>query len=165
MEKVNNISVDEWIDINLKDFVDGNVTFIEAGQHMARHNRIEVVFLRNDLIKLKLKNTCETIISISNPLDDVTYAPEDILNAVSQVSGFHIDTLKTRSRKRELSEARFAYFSINLELKDKQLSTVPLETVGALVDRSHSDVVHTRKVEHLTAIRKIVDDAKKILSL
>lgn len=166
MEKVNNISVDEWIDINLKDCKDGLVSFVEAGQIIALHEKLDVFLVSNQRISIKHKSCVfDQVRHIDNPNAPKGITPEAVLEGIYKTTGFTTEALSTRSRVRELTEARFAFFLICLELKNNDRMYASLGYIGALVKRNHATVIHARTLEHIPAIQKIINDTKKILSV
>ena len=76
---------------------------------------------------------------------------ELILSKVCKVSGLNIEALKTKSRKRELVEARQAFFIIAANLTNKSLFKI-----GAMVNRDHATVIHAKDNAHIPEIKQII---------
>ncbi len=79
------------------------------------------------------------------------YSLEYILKEVSRVVDIPVEALKTPSRKRENTEARFAYFLLSMELTSKSLTKI-----GAIIPRHYASVLHAKKNAHLPSIKKII---------
>jgi chromosomal replication initiator protein len=155
------MEIAEWIDLNLKDFKDGLCTFIEACKMIATHDKLSAVTLKNNYAVFNIATSIsKTNITVENPLDKSAFDAEEILKIVSEVSGIPVEAIKTKSKKREIVEARHAYFLISLYLKDKGLTNSILKDIGAIVNRDHVTVIHARKNEHLKSIQKIIYDTK-----
>ena len=69
----------------------------------------------------------------------LTMKPKEIIQLVSQSVGIPIEEIKSRSRKRELVDARklMAHFLSNH-------TSLILEDIGILINTSHSNVVHMK---------------------
>jgi hypothetical protein len=63
--------------------------------------------------------------------------PIQTLLDIAKRSGFSVDQLKSRSRKREIVDTRYCYFR-----KAKESSRASLASIGAEVDRDHASVMH-----------------------
>lgn len=79
------------------------------------------------------------------------YALPHILHQVSKMTGISIEELKSKSRKREVVDARFVYYR-----RAKEKTRHSLIEIGKLVHRDHTTVLHgikeankTREVQKL----------------
>ena len=81
-----------------------------------------------------------------------------ILKSVSDISGINIEIIKSKSRKRPITEARFAYCLLARKFTKKSTAKI-----GALVNISHSDVIHSKKVAHVDSIKSLVERCKLTL--
>jgi len=81
------------------------------------------------------------------------YSLEYILEKVSKATKISVEALKTKSHKRENTEARQAYFLLAMKLTSKSLTEI-----GAIIPRDHATVLHAKKNAHLPKIKKIIKD-------
>lgn len=151
------MEIADWIDLNLKDFKDDLCSFIDACKTIGTHEKLSAVILKNNYAVFNIVTSIsKTNITVENPLDKNEYAAEDILQIVSEVTGITVEAMKTKCRKREIVEARQAYFLINIKLKDKGLISTSLEYVGDIVNRDHATVLHAKNNDHLESIQRII---------
>ena len=61
--------------------------------------------------------------------------------AIMNMFGIHIDDFDSRTRKREVVEARYAYCYIS-----RKKLNYTLDAVGASIDRNHATVIHGVKL-------------------
>jgi len=80
---------------------------------------------------------------------------------VSVVSGIPIPAFRTRSRKREIVEARHAYCILALEFKP--FASYTLDDIAKVINRNHATVLHAKKNESIPEIQKIYNRAKILL--
>lgn len=73
--------------------------------------------------------------------------PEIYFNLISEKLGVSKDLLKSKSRKREIVEARQLFFALL-----KRDSTYSLASIGKLLNRDHATVLHS-----LRAVRDLND--------
>lgn len=71
------------------------------------------------------------------------YALPHILHQVSKMTGISIEELKSKSRKREVVDARFVYYR-----HARATTRESLARIGKLVKRDHSGVVHGIREAH-----------------
>lgn len=64
---------------------------------------------------------------------------EDILKAVSEVTGVSIEAMEGASKKREIADARHAFIQIS---KDNEFKVVD---IGAAINKSHSSVCCSKR--------------------
>jgi chromosomal replication initiator protein len=84
---------------------------------------------------------------------------ESIAREVSTYYGLEPDAIFTKSRKREISDARQMIMYMA-----KKLTKMPLTTIGHQVARTHATVIHSIKniEERLVLERKLQDDVRNI---
>jgi chromosomal replication initiator protein len=84
---------------------------------------------------------------------------ESIAREVSTYYGLEPDAIFTKSRKREISDARQMIMYLA-----KKLTKMPLTTIGHQVARTHATVIHSIKniEERLVLERKLQDDVRNI---
>lgn len=73
------------------------------------------------------------------------YALPHILHRVSKMTGISIEELKSKSRKREVVDARFVYFR-----RAKEKTKHSLAEIGKIVHRDHTTVQHGIKEANQT---------------
>lgn len=151
----------EWIDLCLKDYVDNNYDFEHCCKTISKHPKLELKILNKTSAIFKLYTAgYGTNIVINNNYQS-KYDPEYILNKISLVAGIEVEKLKERSRKREITEPRFAYCLVNIKFKEE--SGLSLSKIGQLVNIGHCDVLHSLKVKHLEPIKRIYEKTLEIL--
>jgi len=82
---------------------------------------------------------------------------ESILENVSIFTGYDLEVLKGKSQKREIVEARQAYFILS-----KQILGCTLSSIGKTVSKNHCTVLWGLKNEHLGSINHIVKSVKSM---
>ena len=88
---------------------------------------------------------------------------EFILERVCDVAEINIEAIKNRSRKRELIEAKQAYFLLAMKLTNegkKGIYKNSLATIGQVVFRNHSTVLYAKKNESIPEIQQIIKNTK-----
>lgn len=76
---------------------------------------------------------------------------EFILKRVCKVSGISIRAIKNRTKKREVIEAKQAYFLLAMKLTENSLTEI-----GNIVSRKHTVVLHAKKNEFIPEIQQII---------
>jgi chromosomal replication initiator protein len=84
---------------------------------------------------------------------------EMITQAVSNHFGLEADKLFTKSRKREISDARQLVMYLA-----KKLTKMPMTAIGHRIDRTHATVIYACKniEERISIEKKLADDVKAI---
>jgi chromosomal replication initiator protein len=83
---------------------------------------------------------------------------ENLLSLSCDARGIPVDAIKTKCRKREITEARFAFFILA-----KDLLGINHEIIGEFVDRGHCDVSHALKnLREIPSIDRVVKIVKSI---
>ena len=70
----------------------------------------------------------------------------DIIGIVASQFEVTIDQLTSSTRKREISEARMAFFWFAMKYREAQGGAVTLKEIGGAVNRDHATVLHGVKV-------------------
>jgi chromosomal replication initiation ATPase DnaA len=151
------MEITEWIDENLKVFIDGKCSFMLACSRIAMHEKLSLVNMNNQRATFEISSLFKTKIIVENSLDSNDYTLEYVLEEVSCASGISIDTLKKRTRKREIVEARYAYFLTVLKLNELEKTNYSLQSIGDIVHLDHCTVLHSKTLSHLPSIQKIID--------
>jgi len=81
------------------------------------------------------------------PINSLNY----IFKKVCYASGFKEEVLLKKTRKREIVEARQAYYLLAMQLSSKTLSEI-----GELTGHDHASVLHAKKNAHISAIKSII---------
>lgn len=76
---------------------------------------------------------------------------EFILKKVCEVSGIGMEAIKSVTRKREVVEAKQAYFLLAMKLTKNSLVEI-----GRIVSRSHATVFYAKKNEFIPEIQQII---------
>lgn len=83
--------------------------------------------------------------------DKYEYALPHILHQVSKMTGISIEELKSRSRKRDVADARFVYYR-----HARATTKETLNRIGQLVKRDHSGVVHgIREAQKVKEVKEL----------
>ncbi len=146
------MEISDWIETNLKKVSELEYTRREAYEIIGQHPKLQLVYMLDKSAGFKIESSFGNIhISIGENMDVENYQLETILREVSFASGIPQYAMKTRSRKREIVEARQAYMIIAESLK-----VASLERIGEFVERDHTTVLHAKKQGHLESIKLII---------
>jgi hypothetical protein len=156
------MEITEWIDECMKEFREDSCTFKDACKKIGTHEKLRTVIINRGWASFEVSTSInKTRISVSNDKLLQKHDPVFVLDHISNISGIPVDSIKMKSRKREITEARFAYCLVNLDFKED--SGLTLTDIGNLVNISHCDVLHSRKVAHIKGIKSIYNQALKSL--
>lgn len=85
---------------------------------------------------------------------------DNLLKLACNEMSVNVEIVDTKCRKRELVDARFIYFYLA-----KILTNKPLNTIGAVVKRDHSTVIHgLKEVENLKILKNKVDNILRLFN-
>jgi hypothetical protein len=70
-------------------------------------------------------------------INKVMSSPVQVLHEVAQKTGFSVETLKGKTRKREIVDARYVYFR-----RAKEMTKASLAMIGSYVGKDHATVMH-----------------------
>lgn len=156
------MEISEYIDLCLKDYIDGEIDFKEACENISLHKHIKLIKYDKFCAYFKLKTeTFSSRIIINNDNLKAKHDPEYVLQKVSIASGISIEALKSELSLRPICEPRQAYFLINLEFKEE--SGLTLQEIADVVNRDHATVLHAKKVAHLNSIKRIIEKTYSLL--
>ena len=109
----------------------------------------------------------EIVIDILPDIKNYLKTIEGILYQVSSLSDIPVETLKLKTRKREIVDARFIYFK-----RARLLTRDSFASIGALVGKDHADVMHG--IKQVNTVPELIrkydsyynkpDPAKKVIS-
>jgi len=156
------MEIADWIDECIEKYINGIYNFYTACIEIGRHEKLNLINYTRKSAIFRIKSIkYRTNIIINNDKLTMKHDPEFVLDMVSFVSQISTDVLKMKSRKREITEARFAYCLLNLNfIEDSGLS---VKEIGRLVNISHADVLHAKKVAHLKNVNEIYQKTLELL--
>jgi chromosomal replication initiation ATPase DnaA len=144
----------EFMDDHIKNFLNGNCTFIESLFAIAEHPNLKIQTYSEKCGTFLIKSVSCSTLTIENPRWFDTLKPENILKEVAKKLELSIFALQGKCRKRELTEGRQVYSLINMEIKDKKMTNYSLSDIGIPIKRHHTTVLHAKKVAHLPSIKQ-----------
>jgi hypothetical protein len=135
------INQDEFID-KVLPLVDIVYLFVDFGIDKRMFDVID----RSVSVKMELRYRRVSFIQMKR----AHKTPFQVLLEVAKKSGYTIDELQSKSRKREIVDLRFVYFR-----RAKESSNASLAVIGAQVGKDHASVLHGLKEAHKT--KAVVD--------
>lgn len=129
-EHYTDINIDEFIvDAITKPDMDTVFLFVDFGIDKIMFSTIDMCISQG--INLKY-------VRLQKPnLDSFYTTPEQILRDVSRKTGYSLEDLMTKCRRREIVDARYVYFR-----RCREISKASQREIGIPVGKDHSTVVH-----------------------
>ena len=147
-------TIQELIEKHINEYKQGKKTFRQAVTDIDKDSTYYRMIYYSDQYAIFHDNNSKHSIKIQNITIHhyIQVSLEEILSIVSKVTEIPLMALKGKTRKREVVEARQAYFLLSMILTENSLSEI-----GNLVNRDHATVLHAKQNEHLKSIQNIIE--------
>lgn len=140
-----------YAEVNISEFIDKVLPICDAVYFFVDFGIDQTMFNIID----KLLNKIPFHYRRLRPADSLRswMSPSQILKRVSDITGIPVEALKSKSRKRELCDARFCYFRKCVEMKSGSLASI-----GKVVNVDHASVMHgVKKALETKEIKELYD--------